>query len=40
MEVGAIGFDFERAPSPQDMNLIWFSGFRGVNIQIIFVKSA
>jgi hypothetical protein len=38
MEVGAVGNNFERNP-PFQFGLIWFSGFKGEDLNVIFNKN-
>ena len=42
MEGGAVGHNFERDPPgtiPARFGLIWFSGFRGENLNVIFYQN-
>ena len=42
MEGGAVGHNFERDPHrtiPARFNLIWFSGFRGEDLNVIFYQN-
>jgi hypothetical protein len=36
MEVGAVGHNFERDPAR--FGVIWFSGFGGKDLNVIFIK--
>jgi hypothetical protein len=42
MEGGAVGYNFERDPPrtiPAKFALIWFSGFRGEDLNVIFYQN-
>ena len=40
MEGGAVGHNFEREPPiPARFGLIWFSGFRGEDLNVIFYQN-
>jgi hypothetical protein len=39
MEGGAVGHNFERDPPCQVFSVIWFSGFRGEDLNVIFYQN-